>query len=91
MPGFQNSKNIIPDLTRIRRLCSPFVSHSCQTFSISSFPVVLHPYFKLAYIKHAWGGPEEQEAECKAGNPFAKYWQDEAQKIGEQTASLFEI
>lgn len=43
------------------------------------------------YIKHAWGGPEEQEAERKAGNPFAKDWQDEGQKIVEQMASLFEI
>jgi hypothetical protein len=30
-----------------------------------------------------WGGPAEQEAERKAGNPFAKNWQDEAQKIVE--------
>ena len=41
----------------------------------------LHPYFKLAYIKLAWGGPAEQEAECEAGNPFAKDWQDEARKL----------
>ncbi|KIM62266.1 hypothetical protein SCLCIDRAFT_25194 [Scleroderma citrinum Foug A] len=25
--------------------------------------LVLHPYYKLDYIKMAWGGPEEQEAE----------------------------
>jgi hypothetical protein len=37
---------------------------------------VLHPYYKLAYIKHAWGGPEEQAAEIAAGNPDAKDWQD---------------
>jgi hypothetical protein len=46
---------------------------------------VLHPYYKLAYIKMAWGGPEEQEAEIKAGNIHAKDWQDEARKIVEKT------
>jgi len=50
-------------------LLSP--SHNLHT-------TVLHPYFKLSYIKLAWGGPGEQEAERKAGNPFAKNWQDEA-------------
>jgi hypothetical protein len=48
---------------------------------------VLHPYFKLAYIKLAWGGAGEQEAECRKGNRQAKNWQDEAQKILEQTVS----
>jgi len=47
--------------------------------------IALHPYFKLAYIKIVWGGPAEQEAECKAGNPHAKDWQDEAKKILECT------
>lgn len=46
---------------------------------------VLHPYYKLAYIKLAWGGPEEQAAEIKAGNLDAKDWQDEARQIVEQT------
>ena len=31
-------------------------------------PLVLHPYYKLAYIKIAWGGPEEQADEIAAGN-----------------------
>jgi hypothetical protein len=48
---------------------------------------VLHPYFKLAYIKMAWGGAEEQEAEYLGGNEDAKNWQDEAQKILEDTVS----
>ena len=34
--------------------------------------VVLHPYYKLAYIKLAWGGTEEQAAEKAAGNLYAK-------------------
>ncbi|KAF5374133.1 hypothetical protein D9615_008888 [Tricholomella constricta] len=45
--------------------------------------LVLHPYFKLQYIKLAWGGPDEQEAEKEAGNEDAKDWQDEARKIVE--------
>ena len=48
---------------------------------------VLHPYYKLAYIKVAWGGPKEQAAEIAAGNPDAKDWQDEAWKIVEKTVS----
>jgi hypothetical protein len=46
---------------------------------------VLHPYYKLAYIKLAWGGPVEQAAEIEAGNPDAKDWQDKALKIVEKT------
>ena len=41
------------------------------------------------YIKLAWGGAEEQEAECKAGNPDAKNWQDEAHKILEGMVHYF--
>jgi hypothetical protein len=48
---------------------------------------VLHPYYKLAYIKLAWGGPDEQAAEIAAGKPNAKDWQDEARKIVERTVS----
>ena len=43
--------------------------------------VVLHPYYKLAYIKLAWGGAEEQAAEKAAENIYAINWQDEAQKV----------
>jgi len=49
--------------------------------------VVLHPYYKLAYIKLSWGGPEEQAAEIEAGNRDAKDWHDEAKKIVERTVS----
>jgi len=27
--------------------------------------IVLHPYYKLAYIELAWGGAKEQEAELR--------------------------
>jgi len=49
---------------------------------------VLHPYYKLAYIKLAWGGAEEQATEIEAGNFDAKDWQDEARKIVEKTVSI---
>ena len=48
---------------------------------------VLHPYYKLAYIKLAWGDPDEQAAELAGGNPYVKDWQDEAKQIVERTVS----
>jgi hypothetical protein len=51
--------------------------------------LVLHPYYKFAYIKLAWGGEKEQEAEREAGNPHAKNWQDEARKLVEREVSYF--
>jgi hypothetical protein len=51
--------------------------------------VVLHPYYKLAYIKISWGGPKEQAAEIAKGNPTAKDWHDEARKVVEDTVRLF--
>ncbi|KAF8883509.1 hypothetical protein BD779DRAFT_1472420 [Infundibulicybe gibba] len=55
----------------------------------ASYYVALHPYYKLAYIKLAWGGPDEQEAERKAGNPDTKDWQDEARKVLETTVEEY--
>lgn len=46
---------------------------------------VLHPYYKLAYIKLSWGGEKEQVAEIKAGNLKAKNWHDEARQLIERT------
>ena len=37
-----------------------------------SLIIVLHPYYKLDYIKLSWGGAEEQAIEHLEGNPFAK-------------------
>jgi hypothetical protein len=53
------------------------------------FQIVLHPYYKLAYIKLSWGGPDEQAKERAEGNPDAKDWQDEAKQIVERTVSSF--
>ncbi|KAG1894177.1 uncharacterized protein F5891DRAFT_961987 [Suillus fuscotomentosus] len=47
--------------------------------------LVLHPYYKLAYIAMAWGGPEEQAKERATGNPNAKNWHGEALKVVETT------
>jgi hypothetical protein len=52
---------------------------------------VLHPYYKLAYIKRAWGGPDEQAAEIAAGNFDAKDWQDEAKQLLERTVSYHSL
>ena len=46
---------------------------------------MLHPYYKLAYIKLNWGGPEEQAAEIAGGKLDAKDWHDEVRKIVENT------
>ena len=46
---------------------------------------VLHPYYKLDYIKMAWGGPEEQAQELAAGNQNAMNWYDTALQIVEKT------
>jgi hypothetical protein len=43
--------------------------------------LVLHPYYKLNYIQHAWGGEAERDEEIAAGNWDAKNWQVEARKV----------
>lgn len=47
--------------------------------------IVLHPYYKLEYIKMAWGGHKEQQRKHLAGNLNAKNWHDEALKVVETT------
>jgi hypothetical protein len=63
---------------------------SIVLFIISDINVlsVLHPYFKLDYIKLAWGGPEEQAAERAAGNLNAKNWHAEAMEVIEAAVRL---
>jgi hypothetical protein len=70
---------------------SEFLSFLFLGSIFTSYSIVLHPYYKLDYIKHAWGGEEEQEAERAAGNQSAKNWQDEALKIFERTVSILII
>ena len=47
--------------------------------------IVLHPYYKLNYIKMAWGGPEAQVQDITAGNKNAINWHDEALQVVERT------
>ncbi|KAF9235988.1 hypothetical protein BU15DRAFT_33596, partial [Melanogaster broomeanus] len=47
--------------------------------------LVLHPYYKIDYIKMQWGGAEEQAQAHTAGNPNAVNWHDEAMKVIEST------
>jgi hypothetical protein len=58
---------------------------------LTNILAVLHPYYKLAYIKLAWGGLEEQAAEVVDGNIDAKDWQDEARQIIENTVSCIQL
>ncbi|KIM61212.1 hypothetical protein SCLCIDRAFT_26022 [Scleroderma citrinum Foug A] len=51
--------------------------------------LVLHPYYKLTYIKMAWGGADEQRKEIEAGNMNAKDWHDEAMKMVEKTVKEY--
>jgi hypothetical protein len=62
--------------------CPRCVASACarNVFHIDHV-LVLHPYYKLNYIKIAWGGEEEQAAEIRASNADAKNWQQEAQGI----------
>ena len=46
---------------------------------------ILHLYYKLDYIKMAWGGLKEQQREQEAGNSNVKDWQDKALKTTEET------
>jgi len=61
--------------------CLTVYTYTNETF------VVLHPYYKLAYIKISWGGPKEKAAEIAKGNLTAKDWHDEARKVVEDTVS----
>ncbi|KAG6904255.1 hypothetical protein DXG01_011434 [Tephrocybe rancida] len=50
---------------------------------------VLHLYFKLHYIKIAWGGPEEQQIEIDQGNFDVKDWVQEARIIIKNTMEKY--
>jgi hypothetical protein len=43
--------------------------------------LIIHPYYKLSYIAHAWCGEEEQQEKIHADNFDAKNWQAEAWKM----------
>ncbi|KIL56661.1 hypothetical protein M378DRAFT_188536 [Amanita muscaria Koide BX008] len=57
---------------------------------MSTHPLAfLHPYFKLEYIEHQWGGAEEQQKMKEKGDRFAKNWQDEALQVVEKTMAKY--
>ncbi|KAF8173118.1 hypothetical protein BJ912DRAFT_859590, partial [Pholiota molesta] len=85
-PRYSLYKDALGDgLEKLRKYYSRLDDKPCFTLAL-----VLHPYYKLAYIKSAWGGPKEQAAEIAAGNPDAKDWQDEAKQLVERTVSCFD-
>jgi len=88
MPGCPNFASTIRG--SIPSPCSSlhWVSFFVSPSTLFMFFIVLHPYYKLDYIKLSWGGAEEQAIERREGNPFAKNWQDEALKIVEKTVSV---
>ncbi|KAF8155661.1 hypothetical protein B0H34DRAFT_850373, partial [Crassisporium funariophilum] len=82
-PRYELYKDALADgLKKLGKYYSRLDEKPCFVLAL-----VLHPYYKLAYIKLAWGGPEEKEAEIEAGNLNAKDWQDEARQIVERTVS----
>jgi hypothetical protein len=71
----------------ILALGKTLIQFKCSAQINSLSLAVLHPYFKLAYIRLSWGGPVEQKKEIEAGNLDAKDWQAEAKKIVNDTVS----
>jgi hypothetical protein len=63
-------------------MSQPYLYHGISVNNV--YMTVLHPYYKLEYIKLAWGGAAEQAEERASGNANVKNWQDEAQKVVEQ-------
>jgi hypothetical protein len=83
-PQYAIYKNVIGDgLAKLNRYYSKFDEKPSYVLAL-----VLHPYYKLSYIAHAWGGEEEEAAEILAGNIYAKNWQAEARKILENTVRM---
>lgn len=62
---------------------SCYYAMKCTT--CTDFNIVLHLYYKLTYIKMAWGGPNEQKAEIAAGNLNAQDWYNDTLKVVEKT------
>ena len=79
------SVNTTPVLMTSLFMSLPSVSHTRSLLFILTRTIVLHPYYKLDYIKLAWGGAEEQAKERAAGNRNAKNWHDKALQVIENT------
>ncbi len=59
--------------------------HTCLLIKL--FVLVLHPYYKLAYIEQMWGGEDEYQDDLAAGLPGARNWQAYANEIVEKAVS----
>lgn len=83
----QSWRNITHGSTRSQVSCwhSVWFCSSYFNLFLTNLFTVLHPYYKLAYIKLSWGGEEEKEAEIAVGNLDVKDWHDEANKLIEKT------
>jgi hypothetical protein len=62
----------------------------CKSFSTSpgtllTIFLVLHPYFKLDYILHKWGGKKEQDEAKAKGEQDAVDWQAQAMSLIKDT------
>ncbi|KIM50484.1 hypothetical protein SCLCIDRAFT_34244 [Scleroderma citrinum Foug A] len=66
-------------LRKIRKYYTKFNEKSVYVLSL-----ILHLYYKLTYIRMAWGSSEEQKQEHEAGNPNAKDWHDKALQVIER-------
>lgn len=83
-PQFAIYRNAIVDgLAKLNKYYSRFDEKPSYILAL-----VLHPYYKLSYIAHAWGGEKEEEEDIRAGKFDAKNWQAEARKILENTVRL---
>ena len=84
---FRSWVSIIPSLMRRMSIFLLLVSYIWVFYNTIMLTncLVLHPYYKLAYVKMAWGGAEEEKAEREAGNLNAKDWHDEALQVVQRT------
>ncbi|KZS87028.1 hypothetical protein SISNIDRAFT_420140, partial [Sistotremastrum niveocremeum HHB9708] len=74
---------IVKALNKIAKYYCDFDKH--PVFVLAIF---LHPYYKLKYIAQQWGGAEEQAEEMARGNPDAKNWVAEAERIIKEAVSF---
>lgn len=56
--------------------------------TLLTLSLVLHPYYKLAYIEKKWGGAAEQQEAIAEGNPNAINWIQHARSVVEDAVSM---
>ena len=69
------------------RFVRPPSLFSCLHARILTNATVLHPYYKLNYIRVEWGGEEEYLAALDAGDPNARDWNKYAREVTEKAVS----